>query len=90
MFEGQAAKFEDWESVFDTFIGDTDMDPKLKMLYLKNSLAGEALKIVEGYRPTEAGYNKARQRLTDKCGGRTKRIRNELNEIRNFSNIAEG
>ena len=88
VFAGNAAKFEDWETVFDAFIGKTDMEPKLKMLYLKNSLAGEALKLVEGYRPS--GYEKARDQLTDKYGGKTRRIRQELNEIRHFPNITDG
>ncbi|KAF0305916.1 Superoxide dismutase [Cu-Zn] [Amphibalanus amphitrite] len=90
VFEGVIAKFEDWEVVFDAFIGTSRIDPKLKMLYLKNSLSGEALKLVEGYKPSEMGYAKAREALTDKYGGKTRRIRHGLNDIRQFSNIAEG
>ncbi|KAF0288440.1 hypothetical protein FJT64_013218 [Amphibalanus amphitrite] len=90
VFEGVIAKFEGWEVVFDAFIGTSRIDPKLKMLYLKNSLSGEALKLVEGYKPSEMGYAKAREALTDKYGGKTRRIRHGLNDIRQFSNIAEG
>lgn len=89
-FEGDVAKFEDWEAVFDAFVGTTDMDDKLKMLYLKNALTGPALKLVEGYRPSEAGYEAARRQLTDKYGGKARRIRNELNQVRLFPTIAEG
>ena len=89
VFEGNSAIYEDWEAVFDAFIGNSGMDPKLKMLYLKNSLAGETLKLIEGYRPSEAGYAKAREQLKDKYGGKTRRIRHEIHEIRHFSSIAE-
>ena len=90
VFEGIVAKFGDWEVVFDAFIGSVKIEPKLKMLYLKNSLSGEALKLVEGYKPSERSYEKAREALTDKYGGKTRRIRHDLNEIRQCSNIAEG
>ena len=68
VFEGVISKFEDWEAVFDSFIGSSGIESTLKKLYLKNSLSGEALKLVEGYKPSEMGYAKAREALTDKYG----------------------
>ena len=48
VFEGVIAKFEDWEVVFDSFIGSSGIGPEFKMFYQKNSLSDKALKLIEG------------------------------------------
>ena len=60
-----------------------------QMVYLKNSLRGEPLRIAERYRLTEAGYLKAREELERKYGGLTRRVRNEMHDIRRYPKITE-
>ncbi|XP_043219102.1 uncharacterized protein LOC122380185 [Amphibalanus amphitrite] len=75
-------QFSDWSEMFNAFVDSEKIPAKFKMIYMKNYLAGEPLRIVERYRPTETGYAKAKEELDKKYGGKMFKIRNELDSIR--------
>lgn len=58
IFTGDPLKFVDWKVSFMALIGQKPLPDGEKMLYLKNYLAGEARKAVEGffYRNSEDAY----------------------------------
>ena len=87
-FDGRKG-YSDWCAIFDAFVDNAKVSAELKMVYLKNSLSGDPLRIVERYRLTETGYTKAREELEKKYGGWERRVRNEMNEIRSFLKIDE-
>ena len=82
VFSGDQMQYSDWSEMFNAFVDSENIPAKLKMIYLKNYLAGEPLRIVERYRPTETGYTKAKGELEKKYGGTIRKIRNELDAIR--------
>ena len=90
VFSGDQQKYEDWKNTFDVFVGSEDIPEKYKMIQLRSCLAGEPLKMVERYSPTEAGYSKARSELDRKYGGTGRRIRYQLEEIRQMKPVRQG
>lgn len=70
MFSGDPLRFTDWKMSFMTLIDRKPLPVSEKMFYLKNYLAGEARKAVEGffYRDTEDAYNGAWNVLQDRYG----------------------
>lgn len=69
-FSGNPLQFTDWKMSFIALIDKKPLPPSEKMFYLKNYLAGEARKAVEGffYRDSETAYNGAWQVLQDRYG----------------------
>ncbi len=70
MFSGNPLQFTDWKMSFIALIDRKPLPPSEKMFYLKNYLAGEARKAVEGffYRDSESAYNGAWKVLQDRYG----------------------
>ncbi|XP_026101642.1 uncharacterized protein LOC113072978 [Carassius auratus] len=69
-FRGDPLQFTDWKMSFIALIDRKPLPPSEKMFYLKNYLAGEARKAVEGffYRDSESAYNGAWKVLQDRYG----------------------
>lgn len=69
-FSGDPLRFTDWKMSFMTLIDRKPLPASEKMFYLKNYLAGEARKAVEGffYRDSENAYNGAWKVLQDRYG----------------------
>lgn len=69
-FSGDPLRFTDWKMSFMTLIDKKPIPASEKMFYLKNYLAGEARKAVEGffYRDSENAYNGAWRVLQDRYG----------------------
>lgn len=69
-FRGDPLQFTDWKMTFIALIDRKPLPPSEKMFYLKNYLAGEARKAVEGffYRDSESAYNGAWKVLQDRYG----------------------
>ncbi|KAL6475780.1 hypothetical protein MHYP_G00168200 [Metynnis hypsauchen] len=69
-FSGDPLKFTDWKMSFITLIDRKPLPASEKIFYLKNYLAGEARKAVEGffYRDSEDAYNGAWKVLQDRYG----------------------
>ncbi|XP_065108476.1 uncharacterized protein [Paramisgurnus dabryanus] len=69
-FSGDPLQFTDWKMSFIALIDRKPLPPSEKMFYLKNYLAGEARKAVEGffYRDSESAYNGAWKVLQDRYG----------------------
>ncbi|XP_063052707.1 uncharacterized protein LOC134447256 [Engraulis encrasicolus] len=70
VFTGDPLKFIDWQLSFYALIDQRSLPVAEKMLYLKNYLAGEARKAVEGffYRNAEDAYQGAWAVLQDRYG----------------------
>lgn len=70
IFAGDPLKFIDWKMSFMALIDRKPLPPGEKMFYLKNYLAGEARKAVEGYfyRNSEDAYQGAWKVLLDRYG----------------------
>lgn len=82
-FHGDPLQFTDWKMSFIVLIDRKPLPPSEKMVYLKNYLAGEARKAVEGffYRDLESAYNGAWKVLQDRYGNpfiRQKTFRDKL------------
>lgn len=69
-FSGNPLQFTDWKMSFIALIDRKPLPTSEKMFYLKNYLAGEARKAVEGffYRDSENAYNGAWKVLQDRYG----------------------
>lgn len=69
-FSGDPLQFTDWKMSFIALIDRKPLPPSEKMFYLKNYLAGEARKAVEGffYRDSESAYSGAWKVLQDRYG----------------------
>ncbi|XP_054600468.2 uncharacterized protein [Nothobranchius furzeri] len=69
-FSGDPLRFTDWKMSFMTLIDRKPLPASEKMFYLKNYLAGEARKALEGffYRDSENAYNGAWNVLQDRYG----------------------
>ena len=87
VFGGEPNRYEDWRATFDAFVSIENVPGKFKMMQLKNSLAGDALKLVERYRPSDNGFTKAMQELERKYGGVSRRIRHQPEEIRSIRSV---
>lgn len=70
VFSGDPIKFLDWKMSFMTLIDKKPLPASEKMFYLKNYLAGEALKAVQGffYRDSENAYLGAWRVLQERYG----------------------
>ena len=82
--------YEDWKVTFDAFVGEQNISDKFKMIQIKTCLAGDTLKLISRYYPTEAGYTKARSELERKYGGVTRRNIRQLEEIRSMRPVRPG
>jgi len=67
-FSGDPLQFTDWKMSFISLIDRKPLPPSEKMFYLKNYLAGEARKAVEGffYRDSDSAYHGAWKVLHDR------------------------
>ena len=90
VFAGEPNKYEDWRATFDAFVTIENVPGKFKMMQLKNCLAGDALKLVDRYRPSDIGFTKAMTELERKYGGVSRRIRHQLEEIRSIRPVRPG
>ncbi|XP_023197668.1 uncharacterized protein LOC111610010 [Xiphophorus maculatus] len=70
VFSGDPLRFTDWKMSFMTLIDRKPLPASEKMFYLRNYLAGEARKAVEGffYRDSESAYIGAWKVLQDRYG----------------------
>ncbi|XP_035985253.1 uncharacterized protein LOC118558808 [Fundulus heteroclitus] len=70
VFSGDPLRFTDWKMSFMTLIDRKPLPASAKMFYLRNYLAGEARKAVEGffYRDSESAYIGAWKVLQDRYG----------------------
>ena len=90
VFTGETNRYEDWRATFDAFVTIENVPGKFKMMQLKNCLAGDALKLVDRYRPSDIGFTKAMAELERKYGGVSRRIRHQLEEIRSIRPVRPG
>ena len=67
-----------------------DQAPEYKLLQLKQCLAGEALRAIEGLGHSAATYQAAKERLERKFGGQRRQLAIYLEEIDNFKPVHPG
>ena len=64
--------------------------PEYKLLQLRQNLSGEALKAVEPLGHSSAAYDRAKERLECKFGGKRHQITLHLEELENFKPLRPG
>ena len=70
--------FEAWNAAFTSVVDETNMPIKEKMLRLQNCLEGKALETVKDLGYTEYAYEKAKEKLQRKYGGKRKQTLTHL------------
>ena len=74
-------KHESWKSAFISCVDRSPATAEYKLLRLRNSLEGEALKVIESLGHSPATYDVAKERLGRKYGGMQRQIVLRLEEI---------
>ena len=88
-FTGEKELYHDWRAQFDIFVDQTNVPAKVKMMMLKNSVSGKALKIIErlGYTPVQ--YKAALEKLEQKFGGEKRLLQRQLDNILQHPELSE-
>ena len=88
IFSGEnKAEFEAWNAAFTAVVDNTDMPVKKKMLRLQNCLRGKALEIVRDLGYSSHGYEKAKEKLERKYGGKRGQTLSHLATLRGLSKV---
>ena len=77
-------KYQYWKAAFLACVDQAPPTAEYKLLQLKQCLAGEVLKAIEGLGHSVAAYKAAKERLERKFGGQRQQIAIYLEEIYNF------
>ena len=81
-FSGEA-----WNAAFTSVVDDTNMPVKEKMLRLQNCLRGKALETVRDLGYSDYAYEKAKEKLERKYGGKRRQILTHLATLRGLSKV---
>ena len=84
VFDGDKRAYELWKATFLACVDSAPISPTLKLLQLRQYVAGEALRCIErlGYAPDS--YHKAMERLERKFGGTRRQVMVYLDELERF------
>ena len=84
VFDGDKRSYELWKATFLACVDSAPISPTLKLLQLRQYVAGEALKCIErlGFAPDS--YSKALDRLERKFGGARRQVMVYLDELERF------
>ena len=63
VFNGDKHLYEGWKAAFTACVDNTSSTPEYKLLQLRQSLTGEALKVVQGLGHSATAYEVAKERL---------------------------
>ena len=87
-FSGEnKAEFEAWNAAFTAVVDNTNMPVKEKMLRLQNCLRGKALEIVRDLGYSSHAYEKAKEKLERKYGGKRRQTLSHLATLRGLSKV---
>ena len=83
-FTGDKKTYQSWKAAFYSWVDNAPATPEYKLLQLRTSVKGEALKLIEGLGHSAAAYESAKERLERKYGGLRPQIAINLDELDNF------
>ncbi|KAL4238005.1 hypothetical protein ACF0H5_002716 [Mactra antiquata] len=86
-FSGKKKDYPFWKAAFSACIDSTDSSGEYKFLQMRQYLKGEALEAIQGLGHTTIAYEKAKERLDRKYGGKRRLISKFLDEISEFPTI---
>ena len=84
-FEGKKDNYFTWKSAFDACVDASNVNPEIKLLHLRQSLQGEALKSIEGLGHSASAYKKSLEVLEKKFGGTRRRTAMYLEKVNKFT-----
>ena len=88
-FSGDVRQYEEWKTKFNTCIDKSEVADQLKLLYLHESLSGEALNVIDGLGHSESAYAVAKERIERKYGGYKRNITLILEELERFKPLRQ-
>jgi hypothetical protein len=87
-FNGNKKDYPVFKDAFYECIDKASCSSSYKMLQLRQCLNGEALRSIEGFPASDAGYNAAKRRLEEKFGGDRRFILLHLDALRQMKPVA--
>ena len=90
IFKGEKKTYQNWKAAFMACVDQAPATAEYKLLQLKQCLAGEALRAIEGLGHSAAAYQAAKERLERKFGGQRRQLAIYLEEIDNFKPVRPG
>ena len=88
VFNGDKHLYEGWKAAFTACVDNTSSTPEYKLLQLRQSLTGEALKVVQGLGHSATAYEVAKQGKTGEKIWRKKKV--DSNKIRRAGQHSPG
>lgn len=90
-FAGDKRNYEAWKAAFYSCVNDNDsLTAEFKLLHLRDSLQGEALKSIASLGHSAAAYDAAKNRLEKKYGGNRRGLMLRLEELDSFRQLRDG
>jgi hypothetical protein len=86
-FTGEKRQYEGWKAAFYSCVDAAPATDSYKLLQLRQSLKGDALRLVENLGHSEFAYRAALERLEREFGGERRRLVLALEELDNFRPI---
>ena len=83
-FTGDKRTYEQWKAAFITCIDSAPISAELKLLQLREYVAGEALQCIQQLGYSANAYEKAKEKLDRKFGGERRRVAVQMEELERF------
>ena len=83
VFDGKVHAYHSWRAAFDTCVDQSPCSAEYKMLHLRQSLLGDALKAIETLGFSRNGYVAAKNLLDRKYGGERRKLMVQREEFSN-------
>lgn len=80
-FNGNKTKFEEFWTLFESMVDESDESISLKMARLRQSLTGNALEAIRGLGISAPEYEEAKEILKTKFGGQRRELRAYLDDL---------
>ena len=90
VFSGDVKQFLNWENSFSSCIDKSILSAQAKLLHLRQYLAGDVVKVLQGLGHSADAYELAKQRLRRRYGGERRKIALFLEEVEQFSRLKPG
>ena len=90
VFTGDKKTYQSWKAAFTACVDNAPATAEYKLLQLRQSLAGQALRTIENLGHSATAYHTAKERLERKFGGHRHQIALYLEEVDNFRPICPG
>ena len=88
-FSGKKRRYPEWRAVFDNCVDADVISAEMKLLYLRDSLEGEALKSINGLGYSAHAYEAAKEILEREYGGARRLTAIRLEELERFRSMKE-